>query len=295
MSQLVPMFCDIDDFCKVFEPLYTQRLLQMGQQQRRRRSTLALSEILTIIVYFHASHYRDFKAYYLAHVQVHLRPYFPALVSYTRFVDLMPRALVPLCCYLQTRKGRCTGIAFIDSTPLAVCHNRRISRHKVFDGYATRGKSSMGWYFGCKLHLIVNDEGELLAFRVTTGEVDDREPVEQMTQELWGHLYGDRGYISKALHDELLANGLTLITLIRRTMKPRLMRLWDRLMLRKRFVIETINDQIKNISQIEHSRHRSITGFMVNLVAGLIAYTYQPKKPALGLRREASGLPLVVV
>jgi transposase len=295
MSQLVPMFCDIDDFCKVFEPLYTQRLLQMGQQQRQRRSTLALSEILTIIVYFHASHYRDFKAYYLAHVQVQLRPYCPALVSYTRFVDLMPRALVPLCCYLKTRKGRCTGIAFIDSTPLAVCHNRRISRHKVFDGYATRGKSSMGWYFGCKLHLIVNDEGELLAVRVTTGEVDDREPVEQMTQELWGHLYGDRGYISKVLHDELLAHGLTLITLIRRTMKPRLMRLWDRLMLRKRFVIETVNDQIKNISQIEHSRHRSIPGFMVNLVAGLIAYTYQPKKPSLGLRREASGLPLVVV
>jgi Transposase DDE domain len=294
MSRLIAMFCEIDDFCKWFEPLYTQRLLQSGQCQRTRQTALALSEILTIIVYFHCSHYRDFKHYYTEYVATHLRSYFPALVSYSRFVELMPRALVPLCGYLHTRKGRCTGVTFVDSTPLAVCHNRRIARHKVFDGYATRGKSSMGWYFGFKLHLMVNDEGELLAFRVTTGEVDDREPVWRMAQELWGHLYGDRGYISKALHDTLLATGLTLITLIRRTMKPRLMRLWDRLILRKRFLIETINDQLKNVSQIEHSRHRSLIGFMVNLVSGLIAYTFQPKKPSLGLRCTVSGLPVAI-
>jgi len=294
MSQLIAMFCDIDDFCKWFEPLYLQRLLQSRQRQRSRQGHLTLSEIMTILVYFHRSHYRDFKHYYTAYVTGHLRPYFPALVSYSRFVELMPPALGPLCGYLHTRKGRCTGITFVDSTSLAVCHNRRISRHKVFDGYATRGKSSMGWYFGFKLHLMVNDQGELLAFRVTTGEVDDREPVESMAEELWGHLYGDRGYISQALHDALLATGVTLITLRRRTMKPRLMRLWDRLMLRKRFLIETINDQLKNISQIEHSRHRSLTGFMVNLVGGLIAYTFQPKKPSLGLWRGESGLPVVV-
>jgi hypothetical protein len=294
MSQLVAMFCDIDDFCKRFEPLYQQRLLQQGQRQRMRQGQLALSEIMTIMVYFHASHYRDFKHYYTDYVEVHLRPYFPSLVSYSRFVELMPRALVPLCGYLSTRKGHCTGITFVDSTPLAVCHNKRISRHHVFDGYATRGKCSMGWYFGFKLHLMVNDEGELLAFRVTTGEVDDREPVQCMAQGLWGHLYGDRGYISKALHDELGAGGLKLITLIRRHMKPRLMRLWDRLMLRSRSVIETIHDQLKNVSQIEHARHRSLSGFMVNVVGALIAYTYQPKKPSLGLWRGESGLPTVV-
>ena len=291
MSRLIAMFCEIDDFCKWFEPLYTQRLLHNGQRQRIRPTALALSEIMTIIVYFHNSHYRDFKHYYTEYVEGHLRPYFPALVSYSRFVELMPRVGVPLCGYLHTRQGRCTGITFVDSTSLAVCHNRRISRHKVFDGYATRGQSSMGWYFGFTLHLMINDEGELLAFRVTPGEVDDREPVWQMAEELWGHLYGYRGDISKALHDDLLAHGLRLITLMRRTMKPRLMRLWDRLMLRKRFLIETVNDQLKNISQIEHSRHRSLTGFMVNLVGGLIAYTFQPKKPSLGLRCTVSGLP----
>ena len=294
MSQLIAMFCDIDDFCKWFEPLYMQRLLQDGQRHRIRQSQLALSEIMTIIVFFHSSHYRDFKHYYTEYVEEYLRPYFPALVSYSRFVELMPRALVPLCGYLYTRKGHCTGITFVDSTSLAVCHNRRIGRHKVFEGYATRGKSSMGWFFGFKLHLMVNDEGELLAFRVTTAEVDDKVPVRRMTQGLWGQLFGDRGYISPALHQALGAQGLGLMTLLRRNMKPRLMQLWDRLMLRKRFLIETINDQLKNICQIEHSRHRSLIGFMVNLVGGLIAYTFQPKKPSLGLRYGASVLPVVI-
>jgi len=295
MSQLIAMFCDIDDFCKWFEPLYMRRLLQSGQRQRTRQTVLALSEIMTIIVYFHSSHYRDFKHYYTEYVATHLRPYFPTLVSYSRFVELIPRAVVPLCGYLHTRKGRCTGITFVDSTSLAVCHNRRISRHKVFAGYATRGKSSMGWFFGFKLHLMVNDEGELVAFRVTTGEVNDQVPVGRMARGLWGQLFGDRGSISRGLHKMLWAQGLALITLIRRNMKPRLMRLWDRLLLRKRFLIETINDQLKNVSQIEHSRHRSLTGFMVNLVAGLLAYTYQPKKPSLGLRVWGeSRLPVCV-
>ena len=139
---------------------------------------------MTILVSFHRSHYRTFKHYYTEYVAPHLRPYFPTLVSYTRFVELMPRALVPLCCSLHTRKGRGTGIACIDSTPLGVCHNRRIATHKVFAGWATRGKTSMGWFYGFKLHLIVNDEGELLAFCLTPGHVDDRQPVPSSPQRL---------------------------------------------------------------------------------------------------------------
>ena len=233
MSQLVAMFCDIDVFCKALEPVYTQCLLQSGQRRRLRQSQLSLREIITVIMYFHASHYRDFKHYYTEYVAVHLRSEFPALMSYSRFVKLTPRALVPLCSYFHTRKGRCTGITFVDSTPLAVCDNMRIGRHKVFEGYATRSKCSIVWYFAFKLQLMVNDQGELLAFRVTTGEGDDRELMEQMARELWGPLYGDRGYISKVLHDVLLAGGLKLTTLIRRNTKPCLIRLWDRLMLRK--------------------------------------------------------------
>jgi hypothetical protein len=160
----------------------------------------------------------------------------------------------------------------------------RIATHKVFAGVAARGKTAMGWFYGFKLRLIVNDEGELLAFHVTPGHVDDRRPVEPLATGLGGQLFGDRGYISQALHAILLDQGLELLTKIRKNMKNRLMRLWDKLLLRKRALIETVNDQLKNISQIEHTRHRSVTGFMVNLVAGLVAYSYRPTKPSLGLR-----------
>jgi len=175
-----------------------------------------------------------------------------------------------------------------------VCDNHRIATHKVFAGLAARGKTSMGWFYGFKLHLIVNDEGELLAFRLTPGNVDDRQPVVKLTAGLYGPLFGDRGYISQALHDVLLRHGLELLTKIRRHMTNRLLRLWDKLLLRKRALIETVNDQLKNISHIEHTRHRSVTGFMVNLVAGLVAYSYRPKKPSLGLRQDAL-VPMLVV
>ena len=156
MSALTHMFCEIDDFCKQFEPVFERQLLKSNVRKRLRRPRLSLSEMMTIIVYFHRSSYRTFKDYYTKHVQKYLNKAFPNLVSYNRFVELMPRTLVPLCSFLNTRKGRCTGISFVDSTPLVVCHNRRIHQHKVFDGWAKRGKSSTGWFFGFKLHLVVN-------------------------------------------------------------------------------------------------------------------------------------------
>jgi Transposase DDE domain len=296
MSELqrTAMFCDIDDFCKRFAPISHRHLLQAGHCHRRRQTALARSEIMTILVYFHRSPYRTSKHYSTDCVVPRLRPSCPTLVSYTRFVELLPRALVPLCCDLHTRKGRWTGIAFIDSTPLRVCHNRRIASHKVFAGWATRGKTSMGWFYGFTLHLIVNDEGELLAFCLTPGHVDDRQPVPTLTPRLVGQLFGDRGYISQALHDTLFAQELELLTKIRKNMQNRLMRWWDKVLLHKRALIETSNDQLKNISQIEHTRHRSVTGFMVNLVAGLVAYSFQPKKPSLGLRDDPR-LPVFVM
>ena len=240
MDQLIVIFCDMDDFCQAFAPTYARRLLHAGQRQRQRQTTLARSEILTLLVYFHWSHSRTFKHYYTEYVAVHLRPYFPHLVSSHRFVALLPRALVPLCGYLATRKGRCTGIAFIDSTPLAVCDNHRIVTHKVFEGIAARGKTSMGWFYGFTLHLIINDEGELLALRVTPGNGDDRHPVAYLATGLNGQLFGDRGSISQALHDLLLGQGLELLTKIRKNMKNRVMRLWDKWLLRKRTLIEML-------------------------------------------------------
>jgi len=250
---------------------------------------------MTIVVSFHQSGYRTFKDYYLRYVTLHLRWAFPQVVSYTRFVELMPEALAPLCAYLQTRKGRSAGVAFIDSTLLAVCHPKRSGRHKVFAGLARWGRNSLGWSYGFKLHLLINDLGELLACRLTRANVDDRVPVPALVAKVQGKVFGDRGYISQVLFDALFAQGVQLITKLRKDMKNKLLPMMDKLLLRKRSLIETVNDQLKNISQIEHSRHRSVTNFLVNLVAGLIAYTYQPKKPSLHIRRPQDAAVLTVI
>ena len=241
---------------------------------------------MTIIIYFHMSHYRNFKHYYLKHVQQHLRAEFPQLVSYSRFVELMPTVFAPLCAYMWTRLGRATGISFIDATPIAVCHNRRIQRHRVFADLAGRGKTAMGWFYGFKLHLVVNDQGEIVAFHLTEGNMDDRKPVPKLTANLFGKLFADKGYLSQALFEALLERGIQLITPIRKNMQNRLVPLMDKVLSRKRAIIETINDQLKNISQIEHTRHRSINNFLVNLIAGLIAYSHQPNKPSLHLSKN---------
>ena len=172
-------------------------------------------------------------------------------------------------------------ISFMDSTPIKVCHNRRIQRHKVFDGLAARGKTSMGWFYGFKLHLVVNEHGEILSFMLTPGNVDDRKPVPHLLKGVFGKVFADKGYISQALFAQLWEQDIQLITGIRKNMKNTLMEMTDKLLLRKRAIIETINDQLKNISQIEHSRHRSVANFLTNLLAGLIAYMLRPKKPSL--------------
>lgn len=279
---ILPLFCDIDDFCLLFEPLWRKQMLE--RRQRNRPSALCLSEVMTIVVLFHASSYRNFKAYYTEQVLKHYGWAFPRLVSYGRFVELMPSALVPFCGYLQTRKGRCSGISFVDSTSLKVCHNRRIPSHKVFAGCARRGKTSVDWFFGFKLHLVTNDRGELLSLRLTPGNTDDRRPVPELVKGLFGKLFGDKGYVSQPLFETLYAKGVQLVTRRKTRMKNRLMPFFDKIMLRKRAVIESVMDQLKNISQIEHSRHRSVANCFVNLLGGLIAYTWREKKPSLNIR-----------
>lgn len=294
--EIVALFCDIDDFCLRFEPAWQQQLIAEGSRHRWQESRLCLSEVMTILVGFHQSGYRTFKDYFLRYVRPHLGWAFPQLVSYTRFVELIPQALVPLCAYFHTRKGRSAGVAFVDSTLLAVCHPKRSGRHKVFAGVARWGRNALGWCYGFKLHLLINDIGELLACRLTVANVDDRVPVPALVAKVQGKVFGDRGYISQALFDTLFAQGVQLITKLRKDMKNKLLPMIDKLLLRKRSLIETVNDQLKNISQIEHSRHRSITNFLVNLVAGLIAYTYQPKKPSLHIRRpQEVSVPIVVL
>jgi len=275
---LTKLFCDIDDFVKALN----NKSIEFSQSKSRRGipAQMSLSELMTIIVSYHSSGFKNFKAYYFFLKTYHSND-FPKLLSYNRFIEWMPYCLIPLCSYLKTRKGKVTGISYIDSCPLAVCKNIRIPRHKVFKGIASRGKCSMGWFFGFKLHIIVNEQGELLAFKVTKGNTNDRVPVKELCKGLTGKLFGDKGYIGKELFKELFEDGLQLITNLRSNMKNKLIPIEDKWLLRKRFIIETINDQLKNICNIEHSRHRSPTNFMVNVVAGLISYTWKEKKPSI--------------
>ncbi len=285
--ELVTLFYLIDEFCKDYEPQWRQSLLDAGLRQRRTASRLSLSETLTIVVFFHLSGYRMFKWYYEREIRgtTFAASCFPNVVSYTRFLELMSSSLVPLghcllwLCNLSAR----TGIQFIDSTSLVVCSNLRIGRHKVFAGIAKRGRTSEGWFFGFKLHLIVNDRGELLAIRMTPGNVSDANAsvVTGLTKGLRGKLFGDKGYISRELFAKLWHQGLRLITNVRKNMRNQLLPYWDKLLLRRRFIIETVNDHLKNNEQIEHNRHRSLTNFCGNVLSGLIAYQLQPKKPSI--------------
>ena len=287
------LFCHVDDFYMEFDQYLKSKQLTNSKQAPGPKTKLYPSEVMAIIIYFQMSGYRNFKHYYQRHVCRYWQSEFPNLVSYNRFVELMPQVLLPLCWYLYSRRGKVTGISFMDATPVPVCHNRRIKRHKVFAGLAGRSKTSMGWFYGFKLHLVVNDRGEFLSFFLTAGNVDDRKPVPHLMKDIFGKVFADKGYLGQALFSQLFAQDIQLVTPIKKNMKNRLLTLYDKLLLRKRALIETINDQLKNISQIAHTRHRSVDNFLVNLVAALIAYTHQEKKPSLNLSpSELACLPL---
>ena len=290
-DKITEIFCTIDDFTQVFEQSLEKRLISTGKKTRKRKFRMSKGEILTITVLFHLSGMRTFKHFYLFYVQKHLKKEFPDTVSYNRFVELMQSNLLALTIFLKTaRLGEVTGISFVDSTPIRVCKNKRIHNNKVFKGIAKTGKSTMGWFYGFKLHIIVNEKGEILDFMITTANTDDRTPLktDHFLKKLFGKLYGDKGYISKELTSLLFEQGLHLVTGMKNNMKNSLMTMKDKIMLRKRSVIETINDQLKNIAQIEHSRHRSFGNFITNLIAALIAYSFQEKKPSIKFETEKS-------
>ena len=278
------IFVSIDDFYTQFNQQVKEFQLPSPKKRRNRSFLMSGSEVMTILVLFHLSQHRSLKHFYLYYVKKHMQAEFPKTVSYNRFVELMSSVLLPLTIYLKAcRSGKCSGISFVDSTPLRVCHNKRIGSNKVFADIAQRGKTSMGWFFGFKLHIIVNDKGEVINFAFTEANVDDRQPLisGKLLKEIWGKLFGDRGYISQNLFLTLFVDGIHLITKIRKNMKNSLMNINDKILLRKRALIETINDELKNICQIEHSRHRSVVNFVTNTIAGLIAYSFLPKKPAI--------------
>lgn len=280
-DKITEIFCLVDEFCQQFFPFLEKN--SIGNKSKRP-PMMSSSEIISIMILFHLSGFRCFKHFYIFYIQKHMQAEFPKTVSYNRFTELMQSNILPLTMFLKTCcMGNCTGISFVDSTPVRVCKNKRIKNNKVFKDIATVGKSTMGWFYGFKLHLIINEKGEILSFTITQANVDDREPLknEGFLKGIFGKLFADKGYISKKIADILFVDGVHLITQLKNNMKNCLMTLSDKILLRKRSVIETVNDELKNMCQIEHSRHRSIGNFFTNLISGLIAYSFFPKKPSI--------------
>ena len=213
-------------------------------------------------------------------------------MSYNRFVELEKEVLLPLSIFIKKiLLGICTSISFVDSTVLRVCRNQRILNHKSFEGLTERGRSSTGWFFGFKLHLIINEKGEILNFIFTPGNMDNSEPLKQgkLLKNIKGKLCADKGYIGQELFENLFLNGIQLVIKIKNNMKNSLMSIADKILLRKRALIETLNDELKNITQIEHSRHRSFNNFIANSLSAIATYCFFEKKPTIDVNFVNNG------
>lgn len=281
-KNITELYCFVDDFCYTVDANYADKLLP-GDKKRTRVPEITISEILTIVLLYHQSRCENFKVFYIYYLQTLYKSEFSKLPSYHRFIALKPRVLWYLVLLLQwfCEQAKITGISYIDATSIAVCHAKRISRNKVFKGLAKLGKSSYGWFFGFKLHLVINEIGEIQSLTLTKGNVDDRKPVPNLTEKLTGLLFGDKGYIKKELFHQLFDRGLKLVTKIKKGMKNSLISLKEMILLRKRSIIETVFSCLKNGLEFEHTRHRSPINFLVHIFSVLISYSMKPKKPSI--------------
>jgi len=275
------LFVCLDDFCKLYDKAIKEQALPSPQSYRSRQGILSLSELMFIEVLYHFSPFKDFKRFYRFGLCVEYRSCFKSLPSYQRLVALKKKLFMPMSLLLHSLSGDKTGLYFADSTTLKVCRNKRIGSHKVFKGLAQRGKSTMGWFFGLKVHLIINHKGQLMAAKITPGNVDDRKGLTGLVKGLTGKCCADQGYVGEKTFKSLWEKGLQLITGIRRNMKNYLMPHIDKILLRKRFLIETVFGILKTEMNLEHSRHRSTTNAFVSIMAALIAYAYKTNKPKI--------------
>lgn len=284
-DKLIQIFCMLDDFCSEYSKSIEQHSLNLQTKKKKVHvPSLSTSEIMTIEILYHLSGHKCFKYYYLNLALPSLISYFPNLVSYNRFIELKPRINLYLFAFINMcLLGAKTGVSYVDSTKLVVCHNLRIRSNKVFKGMAKRGKTSTGWFYGLKLHLIVNHLGEIISFWLTPGNISDnnKELVLKMCRGLYGKLFGDKGYISSKLFEELFGQGVQLFTTIKRNMKNRLIAIEDRLFLMKRGVVESVIELLKSACDIEHSRHRSPINAIVNIWAAIAAYYFFERKPSI--------------
>lgn len=268
---ITTIFYLVDNFCKEYQKWEQSKLLP-SEKQRNRSGQLNLSELLAVVLYFYLSPCRDFKNYYLYFLPHKYKGYFK-LVGYSRIVQLMPRLILPLSIIMQSLFSEETGIYYIDSTKLQICHGKRTKGNKVFKNIAKIGRSSYGWFMGFKLHIIINNKGNIMAIKITKGNKSDSSVAFSLAKGLTGNIYGDKGYISKKLFAELFASGLKIFTGIRKDMKNHLLSNSDKCLLRKRVLVESVFNVLKNSMNLEHTRHRSPLNFIVHILACVAGYS----------------------
>lgn len=286
-DKVTEIFCIIDEFCKNLDSELRKNCklpssTSSGKHFRNRKGKMSDSEIMTVMVCYHFGTYRNFKEYYINCILGALRREFPDAVSYNRFVELMPRKFILMMLFMKLSAfGKCSGITFVDSTMIPVCQNVRRYFNKVFRDFAKDGKGTMGWCHGFKLHILCNDSGEIITFCLTGANVDDRDERvwTVFAKELFGKVFADRGYIGQDFFESLFDQGIHLVHGLKANMKNKLMPMYDKIMLRKRYIIECINELLKNKANLVHSRHRSIHNFIMNICSALAAYCFFDNKP----------------
>lgn len=286
---LLELFCCVDDFCKEFEPAWYRMVIGKKTFQCR----LSMSKVLCILILFQFSGLKCFKYFHLSLVRDHKKE-FPNILSYSRFIEVERHFLIPLVLFMKFHFADYSDISYVDSTPLKICHNKRIYSNKVFKNLAKRGKSTMGWFYGFKLHIATNEKGELLSIQTTKGNVDDRKVIPTLCKNIKGRLFGDKGYISQKLFEEMLEKGLRIVTALRTKMKPKIMVYGENELLKKRSVIESVFHILKDVLTLNHTRQRSPVNFMVNLIGALCAYCLYPGKPSIKMTTKSAAIPALI-
>jgi hypothetical protein len=274
LDRLDELYYILDLFCKHFEEEFKKFSLNHPTKKRRRRATiLTLAEMMTILITYQSSNFKNFKSFYFF-LKRDMKGAFNKLCSYNRFIELVPRCWLPLSVLSQLLFVSCNGISIVDSTAIKVCHIKREKRHQTFKGRAQKSKGTMGWFFGFKLHVIVNKKGELMDANLSHATLDDRAGLLKICKNLFGDLIADRGYIGKEFKETLKNMGINLITRGRKNMKTHVLTEREEGLLKQRNTIETVIGKLKIKFNIEHTRHRSMMGFMINMLCALIAYCF---------------------
>jgi len=282
MFNSTELFCVIDDFFLKFEATYWQFLKQSHLFSRARTAHLSISEITFIAIWYKCSHFTNFKAFFtwLKQDKRYLFKYLPCYQRMIHLINMHQLALHAL--HVALMKGQRSQYLWIDSTTLPVYKNQRIQRHKSLARIASRGKSSMGWFYGCKLHVVMNQLGEIVCSALSNGHVADIKMVEHLVEGLQAKLYADRGYISQDLKSRLKHQGIDLITYHRKNMQSVQLCASDTYHLKQRNKIETLFSLLKGQYNLVTSKARSMAGFLSGIYASLCAYQLtQQNKPKI--------------